>query len=329
MKENVIRQKMSVGLLKNNQYNMGDSLKPFFPFTNDALNHITSVFNMVWPIAAGLWNLRCQVSGVKNEFPKISEKQLAAKFSFGSGIHGVNYKLSFIDKSWQEQKEDFAWILLNSSIPVLEAWTEEIEKVFKHTKHYKFQYPDTVVNEIKKGTTHESTIMKNCFYQQYLIQKDNCIQNIDNLLICFRFFKEARNCYMHNGMKANDNLIFAYKKFSQINSPSQLGLQEIPLYITPIKDQIIHLDLRGIVGFSAVLRKTMISIDTELIKSNEAEELFIARWRKVHSIRRVLKSNPASADNQIVRYIKKCDLPVPKSISLIKNFLLQKNLLSR
>ena len=134
---------------------------------------------------------------------------------------------------------------------------------------------------------------------------------------------------MHNGMKANDNLIFAYKKFSQINSPSQLGLQEIPLYITPIKDQIIHLDLRGIVGFSAVLRKTMISIDTELIKSNEAEELFIARWRKVHSIRRVLKSNPASADNQIVRYIKKCDLPVPKSISLIKNFLLQKNLLSR
>jgi hypothetical protein len=304
-------------------------LKPFFDFTVDALKNVTNTFNMVWPIAAGLWNLRCQVSGVKSEFPEISEKQLTAKFSLGSGIHGVNYKLSFIDKRWEEQKEDFAWILLNSTIPVLEAWTEEVEKSFPSTNHLQLQYANTVESEIKKATIHESTIMKTCFYPLYIAQKDRCTPLLKNLLICFRFFKEMRNCYMHNGMRAHDNLIFAYNKFSKISSPQQLGLQEIPVHSVPVKNNKIRLDLRGVVGFSAVLRKIMITVDTELVRSEKAEKQFIARWQEVHSIHRVLKSDPVGAERQVARYIKKCGLPVPSSTALVKNFLLQEQLLSR
>lgn len=57
----------------------------FFTATKRALNNITSNYDMVWPTAVGLWNLRCMVNGVKKEFPEITEAELATKFSQGSG----------------------------------------------------------------------------------------------------------------------------------------------------------------------------------------------------------------------------------------------------
>ena len=86
----------------------------FFTATKRALNNITSNYDMVWPTAVGLWNLRCMVNGVKKEFPEITEAELAAKFSQGSGIHGVNYQRAFIQTTWTQQQTKFAWILLNN-----------------------------------------------------------------------------------------------------------------------------------------------------------------------------------------------------------------------
>ena len=69
----------------------------FFTATKKALSNITSTYDTVWPTAVGLWNLRCMVNGVKKEYPCITETELTAKFSLGSGIHGVNYKRAFVD----------------------------------------------------------------------------------------------------------------------------------------------------------------------------------------------------------------------------------------
>lgn len=67
----------------------------FFTATKKALSNITSIYDAVWPIAVGLWNLRCMVNGVRKVYPDITEAELTAKFSLGSGIHGVNYRRSF------------------------------------------------------------------------------------------------------------------------------------------------------------------------------------------------------------------------------------------
>ena len=106
----------------------------FFTATKRALNNITSNYDMVWPTAVGLWNLRCMVNGVKKEFPEITEAELAAKFSQGSGIHGVNYQRAFIQTTWTQQQTKFAWILLNSTIPIFEGWLEELKQNYS-TSH--------------------------------------------------------------------------------------------------------------------------------------------------------------------------------------------------
>lgn len=75
----------------------------FFSATKKALGNITATYDTVWPTAVGLWNLRCLVNGVRKEYPTITEAELAAKFSLGSGIHGVNYKRAFGEHTWEQQ----------------------------------------------------------------------------------------------------------------------------------------------------------------------------------------------------------------------------------
>ena len=172
----------------------------FFTATKKALSNITSTYDTVWPTAVGLWNLRCMVNGVKKEYPCITEAELTAKFSLGSGIHGVNYKRAFVDHTWERQQTNFAWILLNSTIPIFEGWLEELKQdYFPGMKVKELQYPGRVQTEVTRLKTRTSTVLSNSFYSSYLGKRDRCYSQIDALLHCYRVFKEARNCYMHNG----------------------------------------------------------------------------------------------------------------------------------
>ena len=172
----------------------------FFSATKKALSNITSTFDTAWPIAVGLWNLCCLVNGVRKEYPAITERELAAKYSLGSGIHGVNFKRAFESHSWEKQKSDFAWILLNSTIPVFEGWLDELEEnLFNGMNVKKMQFPTQVRAEISRLTLNGSLIMKNSFYAVYKSKRDRNYPQIDALMHCYRVFKEARNRYMHNG----------------------------------------------------------------------------------------------------------------------------------
>lgn len=136
----------------------------FFTATKRALNNITSNYDMVWPTAVGLWNLRCMVNGVKKEFPEITEAELAAKFSQGSGIHGVNYQRAFIQTTWTQQQTKFAWILLNSTIPIFEGWLEELKQNYFTDMDVKaLQFPTQAQAEVARLTANSSTMLHNSF----------------------------------------------------------------------------------------------------------------------------------------------------------------------
>ena len=197
----------------------------FFTATKRSLNNITSNYDMVWPTAVGLWNLRCMVNGVKKEFPEITEAELAAKFSQGSGIHGVNYQRAFIQ-----------------------------------------------------------TMLHNSFYSTYLGKRDRCYAQLDALLHCYRVFKEARNCYMHNGSIADQKLINAYTDYLPFATASSLCVSEVPDFPAPALGTEVQVSLRGVVGFSYILIKLLVSLDTELLCAADAEAEFIARYQQKHLI---------------------------------------------
>lgn len=137
----------------------------FFSATKHALKNITGVYDMVWPISVGLWNLRYMVAGIRAECSEeVTESFLANKFSAGSGVHGVNYKKAFTDTSWEEQKRNFAWILLNNFFPIYEGWLEELKKKnFNDLDIKKLQYPDKIQNEIARMKNNPSNVLKMLF----------------------------------------------------------------------------------------------------------------------------------------------------------------------
>lgn len=91
------------------------------------------------------------VNDVKRERPDITEAQLASQFSYGSGIHGVNYKRVFIENTWEQQQTNFTWIILNSTISIYEGWLKELKKnLFTNLNEKKLQYPSDVKREVSR-----------------------------------------------------------------------------------------------------------------------------------------------------------------------------------
>ena len=302
----------------------------FFTATKKSLNNITSTYDTVWPIAVGLWNLRCMVNGVKQEYPGVTEAELAAKFSLGSGIRGVNYKRVFVNQTWEEQQTKFAWILLNSTIPIYEGWLEEMKlNCFCDMRVKELQFPGRVQNEVTRLISTPSTTLRNSFYLTYLGKRDRCYSQIDALLHCYRVFKEARNCYMHNGSKASQNLVDAYNDYKLFATTTALCVSEVPEFPVPVLNHEVQISLRGVVGFSYILIKILVSLDTELLCAIDAEQEFISRYREKHVVLRTLKSSVAGAKQQVQHYVKQCGFPDPLAVDELITFLLDRHLVSR
>lgn len=302
----------------------------FFGATKSALTNITSTFDMIWPTSVGLWNLRCMVNGVKKEYPTITESELAAKFSQGSGIHGVNYKRAFFETTWEQQQGKLAWILLNNSIPIYEGWLEDLKQnLFPDMRVKDLQFPGSAQSEIARLTSNSSTMLKDAFYSNYLGKRDRCYSHLNALLNCYRVFKEARNCYMHNGSIADAKLIDAYNDYLPFATTSQLCVSEVPEFFSPVLNTEVTISLRGVVGFSYILIKLLVSIDTELLCAFNAENEFLNRYKQKHSITRTLKPNADDSRRQVNHYVQQCGFPKPIVIDDITTFLLNKHLLSR
>lgn len=302
----------------------------FFTATKKALSNITSTYDTVWPTAVGLWNLRCMVNGVKKEYPDITEAELAAKFSLGSGIHGVNYKRAFVDHTWEQKQTKFAWILLNSTIPIFEGWLEELKQnCFPDMRVKELQFPGQVQTEVSRLTSSPSTILSNSFYSTYSGKRDRCYSQIDALLHCYRVFKEARNCYMHNGSKADAKLVNAYALYTPFATPAALCVSEVPEFPIPALGDEIQISLRGVVGFSYILIKILVSLDTELLCAANAEREFISRYQEKHTILRTLKPNLDGARRQVKQYVQQCGFPAPLAVDDLTAFLLSNHLVSR
>ena len=303
----------------------------FFTATQNALKNITSTFDVTWPIVVSLWSMRCQVNGVLSQCPNVTEQQLAARFCIlGAEKRGVDFMKSFSSKSWMEQQGDFAWILLNAIFPIYEGWLEELrDDVFPSMNMKNMQYPTDINSEISRLTALASPLLTAGFYPEYSQLRDRCYSKIENLLKCFRYFKEMRNCYMHNNRIANSKLVNAYNDYIAIATTNNLDASEAPEALIPTIGHLIPISLRGVVGFSYNVIKIIVSCDAELLKSKEAEREFDRKFSSRHGIIRTLTSSLPEANRQVAAYIRQCGLPAPPNLDDFRSYLLEKRLLSR
>jgi hypothetical protein len=305
----------------------------FFRSSRETFNEVTSLFDFLWPTAAAMWNLRWQVDGYLRIRPQATVHELSNRFVVGSAIHGANLKRACVDLTWEQQQEQFAKFLLINIFALHESSLKRVlEDLGNDSKDLEkqLQFPtSTDAFGRKKGiwgaidtlTLPESTMLKNGFYAKLSGHNRNSKQILDNLMKCYRYFKECRNSLAHNGSTANRNAADAYTAFAAVATNADLGVSEVPQHIPVIEGAPVRLMLRGVVGFCDVILKIIVTLDAELSRSKSAEQIFKEYWLEKHQTRHTLKSDPVKRSNQIKQLIARMNLPTPPSTDEFETFI--------
>lgn len=311
--------------------------KLFFTISKNIFDQVTDTFDFVWPTSAALWNLRWQVRGFIEVNPNATVNELEGRFISGSKIHGANIRRAFIDHSWEQQQEQLAKFLLINICALYDAWAGEVLETLHISISKKKNFvielgqPSNgakgVLNVINNISTNESDILKNAFYSQLLTHKKNSLHQLDNLLICYRYFKECRNCIVHNNRIADQKTVNAYLQFVAIAKPENFDIKEVPQHILTEIDKPIRLSIRGIVGLSDVVRRMIATIDAELARSESAEFEFLARWKKKIPSKIQLSNDENRKRKQIMSYVLSLGFPSPIRTDQLEQFLIVNNLI--
>jgi hypothetical protein len=305
----------------------------FFESSQAVFSNVTALFDFIWPTAAAMWNLRWQVGGYVAVNPAAGVKEIDGRFVAGSGIHGANLRRACIEHSWEQQQEEFARLLLTNAIALYESWVRSTLGVLGSqsvSAEKQLQMPTVVIQGKKTGawaavdtlTASESSMLKAIFYSSLLGHGKNSRQYLDNLLKVYRFFKECRNCMMHNGNLADQKAYDAYQGFAAVATKSALGLKEVPQHSALTLGQPVKIHLRGVVGFCDIVMRLVATLDAELARSKSAEREFQRRWATRYGRRYSLKTvDLGRRKKQIERLVTKLGFPRPAATENIAEFL--------
>lgn len=305
----------------------------FFSASRQASEQVTSLFDFVWPTAAALWNLRWQVQGFIAEVPDVTVDKLKQRFLFGSNIDTVDLKRTVTDYSWEDQTATFGSFVLTNAFAIYEQWADEVLHSLgeRAGSGKKLQFVDRpgrpgVRATLASLTAKESTMLKAAFYPSYLANRKYALAQLNNLILCYRYFKEIRNAQVHSGGIANQTAVDAYTAFLPVSGKTALG-RKGELSFDPVTlGNPVTLNLRGVVGFTDVLIKIMVTFDAELSRAERSETLFEKAFRAVNR-RVMLSATPRRRDAQVKERCFKAGFPRPLDASMVYDFLRDRRLI--
>ncbi|EJQ2917600.1 hypothetical protein NYD81_004386, partial [Cronobacter sakazakii] len=144
--------------------------------------------------------------------------------------------------------------------------------------------------------------------------KKNSKNHINNLMKCYRYFKELRNSLVHSGNISKKSFKDAEANYSSLTATS-LGVQELPEYKQNSDEDRINLSLRGVIGFGEIVLRMISTIDAELVKTTMAEKYLAEEWKKFYGDKPLtLSITEKKRNQQLVKSLKKLGLStVPSS----------------
>ena len=308
-----------------------------FRETDEGAAEITRLFDFVWPTAVALWNLRWQVSGFLTAVPNASYDEVASRFVVGSDVHGADIRAMSLNTTWEDQKARFAEFVLTNIFAVYESWSRRLLKSTQVTgmsDRDLYRVGDNVQTGlqvfIRRVVAAPSPVMQSAFQPSFMAHRKVHEPQLNDMLKCYRYFKELRNCQIHNGGVADRKAFDAFQAFEPVSSAASLktkgAIEHFPVIIG---DKTI-VSLRGVVGFSDIVLRMMITVDALLAGSEAAERSALDKVRKVTLGRvRTLNSDRNRAALQITAICRKASLPAPAIVDDVRVLLLRHGLVGR
>lgn len=305
---------------------MRDAGRYVFGCARDAHFEITRIFDFIQPTIVALWNLRWQVQGFLSQVPAASSHDLANRFALGSEMRGGELKRACVDTPWDRQKAAFAEFILVTIIAVFEEYTARIAELAvparsQRSVSKRLQHPSTGAQSAMAQLAVPSSVLSGVFQAGVLSNKRHAPQTLNNLLVCYRFFKEMRNMLAHNGGMASQQCLDSYSAFQPIATAAALGLPEVPKYQPVLLNAPIQLELRGVIGLSDVILRIIATYDGQLASSVLAENEVLRRIAPVQKKNQLIKAT--QRDRRILSMVHNAGLPTasitPQFIGFLKN----------
>lgn len=258
----------------------------FFKATEAALNNITDQFKLVHPLRTSMQYTRNIVEQIAAENPTADDAFFKGRIDPDDNVHGTGYRDAFLDTPWEEQEEQLAWLLLNNLFATHEGWVDSIfYERFKGKGYGKDLFVSglestglsTKIASYYVTNAKRSQLLTDAFFDVYKNASRLDFSKIDNYMLMYRYFKEARNSFMHGNCIASQRLIDAYTAYSLVATKTDLDVTEVPVIIPPVLGQKVHLNIRGVIGFSDFVQRILIISDISLLQTKVAEEEFTSR----------------------------------------------------
>jgi len=294
----------------------------FFSVSRNAHAAVTDLYDFMFPATAAVWNLRCQVKGYLVESPNATEEQLKARFAHPTGV-GSNYRNfreGFASASWADHEYRIASFLLMALIGEYEAWARAVlvaatgSETFADDNEKGLQFPTSgskgVRPTVQKAVKKTSTVMINAFRLPLTKQRRYADAHLDDLLVCFRYFKEIRNALAHGGGLVSQRLLDAATEYS--TRTTQLGMTHAPTCQVQAVGERAGLTLRQVSGVSEVILRLITTIDAHLSASPHAEAAIVGGWAKRHGTsKQLLPADETKRRSKVANAVARIGFPKP------------------
>jgi hypothetical protein len=294
-----------------------------FEATNNLHRSIVSMHDFILPASTALWQFRKVIIDEYRDFsrPKMID-YLYTKYNTAPGTRAsTNLITPFVKHTWEMQRDRLAEITLINIIAIYEFWCDEICSVFGRPQlANRLQFPSnaagtngilSVLTEMK--TNNISPMMRKSVYPGLIATGKYSLATLNNLLKCFRYFKELRNCLMHRGRICDQRLCYAQRRFVSVADKGSLGMGFVPDYHLATIGHPVEVQLHGSLGFTDVILRIVTTIDAELSETVIGEESIIRRMadyatlpieaRKINMLLRTMGLRDVKIDDKLIRLL--------------------------
>jgi hypothetical protein len=183
-------------------------MKLFFASSQAFHVQLTGLYDLINPTAAAMWNLRWQVKGYVDERPDADKRELHGRFVAGSGIGSANLRRHCVERTWEDQIGELALLGLFGAIGLYEGWIAALE-VGTDEQRKRLQFPSRgvagraalgVVDTISALQANPSPLLERAYGPNLRASRRYIPNRIDDMLLCYRCFKEIRNVSAHAGV---------------------------------------------------------------------------------------------------------------------------------
>lgn len=277
-----------------------------------------SLYDFIWPTSVALWHFRAIINGYNEA--TCGNLEIFNNFKTPESlINRAALKSAFVDRDFDYLLNNFAQILLEKICSIYDGWCKDVlEKIdfsseTKKIQLIKLMYHPDKYQKLIPSITDRSYFIYKYIYKNIKNDKRNSLSNIKDLLVCFKYFKECRNCITHNNGIANDRLIDWQLKYNNI--PWVASKEKPAIFVCGLGDKI-ELNLRGIVGFSDVVLKIASTLDAEYSCNKNCELLVAKQLKKQIQLHKksgkIFPSGQQRRNELIHRLLNKCDFATIK-----------------